>query len=213
MKIGIIGAGNVGTAIGKLLTAKGHRVFVSFAKTPDEIAKAAAAIGGTAQSGSVADAVAFGDVVVLATPYAATPAALKQAGDAKTRRIVWDCTNALKPDYSGLAVGFNTSAGEEVQKLAPWARVVKAIPPSAELMRSARRLLGGNKVTVFLCSDDAEAKKTVESLVREIDADPIDAGPLQSARYAEPAGYMIVKLYMMGMGGRIGIGLLRETSK
>jgi predicted dinucleotide-binding enzyme len=124
MKIGIIGAGNVGTAIGKLLAAKGHQIFLSFSKTAEELAKAAATAGANVQSGSVADAIAFGDVIVLATPYAATAEALKQAGSPKANKILWDCTNALKPDFSGLAIGLTTSAAEEVQKLALWARVV-----------------------------------------------------------------------------------------
>jgi predicted dinucleotide-binding enzyme len=162
------------------------------------------------QSGSVVDAVKFADVVVLAMPFAVTAEALRQAGNPESGRILWDCTNALRPDWAGLAIGFSTSAGEEVQKLAPWARVVKGIPPAAWVLHSPQRLLEGRKSTVFLCSDDADAKKTVASLVTEIDADPVDAGPLRSARYAEPAGYLIVQLYMLGKGERIGLSFLRE---
>jgi 8-hydroxy-5-deazaflavin:NADPH oxidoreductase len=65
MKIGIIGAGNVGTAIGKLLTRRDHEVLLSFSKTTDDLANAARAVGGNVQTGSVAEAAAFGDVVVL----------------------------------------------------------------------------------------------------------------------------------------------------
>lgn len=212
MKIGIIGAGNIGTAIGKLLTAKGHKVFLSFSKTAEDLAKAAGAVGSGAQTGSVADAVAFADAVVLATPYTATAEALKQAGNPKITKILWDCTNALTPDRSGLAIGLTTSAAEEVQKLAPWARVIKGIPPSAYLIDSSNRLLEGRKVSVFLCGNDADAKNVVRSLVTDIDADPVDAGPLQSARYAEPAGYLIVQLYLQGMGGRIGLSFLHEKT-
>ena len=212
MKIGIIGAGNVGTAIGKLLTAKGHKVFLSFSKAAEDLAKAAGVVGGGAQSGSVADAIAFADVVVLATPYSATADALKQAGSPKPKKILWDCTNALTADYNGLAIGHTTSAAEEVLKLAPWARVVKGIPPSAYLMASSVRTLENRKVSVFLCSDDADARNVVRSLVTDIDADPVDAGPLKNARYAEPAGYLIVQLYMLGMGGRVGFSLLHEQT-
>lgn len=212
MKIGIIGAGNVGTAVGKLLAGKGHDVFLSFSKTAEDLRKAAGAVSGSAQSGAVADAVAFADAVVLATPYLATADALGQAGNPKTKKILWDCTNALTADYSALAIGHTTSAAEEVQKAAPWARVVKGIPPSAYVMASPQRLLEARKVSVFLCSDDAEAKKTVSALVTEIDADPVDAGPLKNARYAEPAGYLIVQLYILGMGTRIGMSLLRESA-
>jgi 8-hydroxy-5-deazaflavin:NADPH oxidoreductase len=212
MKIGIIGAGNVGTAIGKLLTRRDHEVLLSFSKTTDDLANAARAVGGNVQTGSVAEAAALGDVVVLSTPYVATADALKKAGNPKETKILWDCTNALTADRKGLAIGHTTSAAEEVQKLAPWARVVKGIPPSAYLMQSPNRLLEGRKVSVFLCSDDAAAKKMVSGLVTEIDADPLDAGELKNARYVEPAGYLVVQLYMLGMGGRIGMSFLRESA-
>jgi 8-hydroxy-5-deazaflavin:NADPH oxidoreductase len=174
---------------------------------------AAGAVGGGAETGSVADAVAFADVVVLATPYTATAEALSQAGNPKATRILWDCTNALKPDASGLVIGLTTSAAEEVQKLAPRARVIKAIPPSAYLMDSSRRLLEGRKASVFLCGNDADAKNAVKALVTDIDADPVDGGPLQNARYAEPAGYLIVQPYLLGMGGRIGLSFLHSRQR
>jgi 8-hydroxy-5-deazaflavin:NADPH oxidoreductase len=210
MKIGIIGAGNIGTAVGKRLAAKGHQVFLSFSRSAEDLAKAARTVGCGVQSGSVEDSVAFADLIVLGTPYSATADALRQAGRPEGRKILWDCTNALKADMSGLEIGLTTSAAEEVQKLAPWTRVVKGIPPSAYLLHSTKRLVEGKKVSVFLCSNDQDAKKTVASLVEEIDADPVDAGPLQNARYTEPAGYLIVQLYLLGRGGRIGMSFLRE---
>jgi predicted dinucleotide-binding enzyme len=210
VKIAIIGAGSVGTAIGKLLAAGGHEVFVCFAKTAEELANATRTIGHKALSGTVAAAAAFGDVIVLATPYVVTAEALKQAGTPDAGKILWDCTNALMPDMSGLSIGTNTSAGEEVQRLAPWARVVKAIPPAAALMNSPSPLIGGRKVAIFFRSDDAQAKAIVASLVAEIKADPMDAGTLMNARYSEPACYLVVQLYMHGMGERIGLSVLRE---
>ena len=63
-------------------------------------------------------------------------------------------------------------------------------------MHSSERQVQGKGVSVFLCSDDAEAKKVVASLVAEIDADPVDTGPLSSARYTEPAGFLVVQLYL-----------------
>jgi predicted dinucleotide-binding enzyme len=210
MKIGIIGGGHVGTAVGKLLAAHGHEVLVSFAKSPAELTEAAAAIGSGTGIGSVADVVAFADVVVLATPYMVTAEALKQAGEQTTSKTLWDCTVALKADWSDLAAGFTTSAAEEAKAHAPWARVVKAIPPPAEVMHSPQRLLQGRKATVFVCSDDADAKAAVSALVQEIDADPVDTGPLANARYTEPAACLLLQLYRLGMGGRIALSLLRE---
>jgi len=209
MKIGIIGAGNVGTGLAKNLVRKGHQVLFSFAKDRDKLAATARSFGG--RSGTVAEAIAFGDVVVLATPWSATPDALQQAGPIKERKILWDCTNALKPDLSGLAIGTTTSAGEEVARLAPWARVVKAIPPFAELLHSPDVRVAGHPVDIFMCSDDAEAKAVVRQLLFDLDTAPIDAGPLRNARYAEPAGFLVVQLaYALGFGTRLGLSLLHQ---
>jgi predicted dinucleotide-binding enzyme len=207
MKIGIIGAGNVGTGLSKLLRPKGHEIMLSFTKDANQLAQSAKSFG--ARSGSVSDAVGFGEVVVLATPWVVTKEALAQAGAPAGKKILWDCTNALKPDMSGLAIGTTTSAGEEIQRAAPWARVVKAIPPFAELMNTGDVRIGGKGVGTFVASDDAEAKRVVISLVQDLGAEPTDAGPLMNARYIEPAGFLLVQLaYVQGLGSKIGLSLL-----
>jgi 8-hydroxy-5-deazaflavin:NADPH oxidoreductase len=161
MKIGIIGAGNVGAGLTKRLVPKGHSVMLSFRKEAAQLKSAAAAVG--ALAGTVAEAVEFGDVVVLATPWVVTADALKQVGKMTQKKILWDCTNALKPDMSGLVLGTTTSGGEEVANLAPWARVVKAIPPFAEVMHSSSMLIDGARPAVFVCSDDSEARTVVSN--------------------------------------------------
>ena len=208
MKIGIIGAGNVGTGLTKLLTPKGHEIMLSFSKDADKLAGTAKAFG--AKSGSVAEAVAYGEVVVIATPWIATKDAIAQAGNPAGEKIVWDCTNALKPDTSGLAIGTTTSAAEEIQKAAPWARVVKAIPPFAEAMHSGSVRIGTKGAGVFVAADDAEAKRIVTTLVQDLGAEANDVGPLANSRYIEPACYLIVHLaYVQGFGTKIGLNLQR----
>ncbi len=209
MNIGIIGAGNVGTGLARILGGKGHRILLSFSKDAAKLAASAHAFGATA--GTVPEVIAFGDLVVLATPWGATAAALQQSGPVTGKKILWDCTNALKPDLSGLTIGTTTSAGEEVARLAPWARVVKAIPPFAEMMHAPGMRVAGQPVSVFMCSDDADAKSVVRGLLTDLDAAPIDAGPLRNARYVEPAGFLLVQLaYVLGHGSRIGLGFLEE---
>lgn len=209
MKIGIIGAGNVGTGLAKHLIPLGHEVMFSFSKDMTKLQETAKAFG--ASSASVEDAVAFADVVVLTTPYAAIEEALKQAGTPADRKILWDCTNALRPDMSGLLVGTTWSAAEEVQTQAPWARVVKAIPPFAEVLHSDRIALKGGPIGVFACSDDAQAKAVVSGLLQDMGVAITDAGPLMNARYAEPAAFLLVQLaYALGHGSRIGLALVAD---
>lgn len=211
MKIGIIGAGNLGAGLAMQLRKQGHAVVLSFSRDREKLQRAASSLG--AKAGSAAEAAAFGEVVILATPWIAAQEALKQAGQSLGGKILWDCTNALKPDMSGLLIGTTTSGGEEVSKLAPQARVVKAIPPFAELLRSSSVLIGGGRSTVFVCSDDEGARRVVAGLVRDIGADPVDAGALAMARYAEPTGMLLAQLaYFRGLGARIGLSLLREAT-
>jgi 8-hydroxy-5-deazaflavin:NADPH oxidoreductase len=209
MKIGIIGAGKVGTGLAKHLVAQGHQVMFSFSKDKNKLQETAMAFG--AAAGTVAEAVAFADVVVLTTPYVANAEALAQAGQVDGKKVLWDCTNALKPDMSGLLVGTTTSAAEEVQKLAPWARVVKAIPPFVQVLHSDNLQLKGGRIGVFTCGDDAAGKATVGSLLTSIGVEVTDVGPLTNARYTEPAGFLLVQLaYAQGMGARIGLSLVRD---
>ncbi len=211
MDIGIIGAGNIGTGLGKRLAAKGHRIVVSFARSQAKLDAAAQAIGGDVRSGLPAEAARFGEAVIVATPWSVMLDAVRGVAEAIAGKVVWDTTNPLKPDMSGLEIGTSTSAGEEMAKTAPAARVVKAVPPFAEVLHSATMQLGGVRPGVFVCGDDTAARTLVLGLVADIGADGVDAGPLQLARYTEPLGMLLVQLaYMKGMGARIGATLLRD---
>lgn len=209
MKIGVIGAGNLGGAIGTILAARGHEVLFSFSREPEKLAELASRT--RSRAGSPAEAAEFGDVILLATPWIATTQALTQAGTIRGK-VIWDATNALKPDMSGLAIGTTTSAGEEVARMQPWARVVKAVPTFAEVLASGDRRIAGQRNAVYVCGDDPAARQLVAGLVEEIDAQAIDAGPLALARYTEPAGMLLAQLaYARGMGARIGTHFLRGT--
>jgi 8-hydroxy-5-deazaflavin:NADPH oxidoreductase len=211
MKIGVIGAGKVGTGLTKYLVPAGHDVMLSFSKDIAALSDTARQFG--ASAGTVAEAVAFADVVVLCTPFAATPAALGQVGEVAGRKPLWDCTNALKPDMSGLVIGTTTSAGEEVQKLAPWADVVKGIPPFAELLHSGNLKLQGGPIGVFTCGDNAAAKQAVSGLLMTLGVSVTDAGPLINSRYTEAAGFLLIQLaYAQGLGARIGLALHQDKT-
>jgi 8-hydroxy-5-deazaflavin:NADPH oxidoreductase len=209
MKIGIIGSGNMGASMGTIWAAKGHKVLFSFSKDREKLRAVAIAAGPNASNGTPADAVAFGEVIVLSVPWAAVSEALDAAG-VLDNKILFSCVNCLKPDFSGLAVGTTNSAAEEIAKLAPDAKVVEAIPPMAQILAAESRRLNGQQITTFYCGDDEAAKLSVAALLRDLDLEPIDAGPLTSARYIEPAGMLSVQLaYNMGLGPNIGMKLLR----
>src|SRR4051794_13987718 len=126
MKIGIIGAGNVGGTVGRRWAARGPDVLFGVRHPDDDkTRRLVAAVGPRARAGTVAAAASFGEVVVLATPWPATESAVRAAGDLAGKAVI-DCTNPLTPDVSGLEVGFGTSGAEQVARWAAGARVVKA---------------------------------------------------------------------------------------
>lgn len=207
MQIGILGAGKIGGGLARRLVPAGHEVMLAGRDSTHDLAERARRLG--ARAGGVGEAARFGEVVVLAVPWAEVRAALHAAGTL-AGRILWDCTNPLAPDLSGLVVSGARSGGEEVAAAVPAARVVKAIPPFSELLNGAPLPAGAAKPAVFLCADDAAAKQVVAPLVAALGAEAIDAGALRNARYAEPAGMLLVQLaYPQGLGGRIGATLVR----
>ena len=210
MNIGIIGSGKMGSGLGKLWAQKGHHVFFSFSRDLKKLAALAESSPGC-RAGTPAETVAASEVVLLSTGWAAVEEALKAAGEIKNK-IVIDCTNPLKPDLSGLAVGTTTSAGEEVAKLIPHSRVVKAFNTVfAEIYHSETRLFGSRRPTMFFCGDDARAKSAVSALANEIGFEPIDAGPLASARYLEPLVMLMIQLgHKQGLGTNIALSLIHR---
>lgn len=209
MKIAILGAGNVGTALARRLSSAGHDIMLGFGRDPEAVAAAAAAAG--AAHGTPDELAAFGEVIAIAVPWGAVGDALAALGPV-SGKIIWDCTNPLAPDLSGLLVGGETSAGEEIARLLPGARVVKGVPPFAELMHADDPAIGGEAPGLFVAGDDAEAKAVVAGLLAQLPAAVVDAGPLMVARFIEPAMLLVVRLaYLQGMGPRIALAVQTEA--
>ena len=207
MNLGIIGAGSLGTALGGRLAERGHTIMFGGGASAQD-----AAVRQRARVGSNAETAAFGDVVILAVPFAAIDAALAEAALLRGR-VLWSCVNALKPDYTGLVVGFDNSAAEEIARRAPGARVVAALPPFAHAIAAGQLSYDRDLApTVFVCGDDAAAKGIVERLVRDIGAHPVDAGPLEAARLVEPAMMLAVSIAYAGVPRDVGLRLLERTS-
>lgn len=190
MDIAIIGAGNVGRALGGSSVRAGHAVTISSASPED--ARAVAQATGARAAGSNGAAIEAADVVVLAVPYAAVEGILGELGDALYGKIVVDVTNPLLPDASGLATE-GTSAAELIQARVPAARVVKAFN-TAFAARQAEPVVDGIQLDGFVAGDDEEAKSKVLELVQSIGFRPIDAGPLAMARALEALGLLHITL-------------------
>jgi len=211
VKIAIIGAGNVGGTLGKGWAKKGHEVFFGVRRPQDpEIQDLLKATGGGARAGFPAEAAAFSEVVVLATPWKATEAAVKSAGDL-SGKILIDCTNPLKADLSGLEIGHTTSGGEQVAVWARGAKVFKAFNTTGSNIMAAP-VIQGIPTVMFVCGDDAAAKPRVLQLARDLGFNPVDAGPLKQARLLEPWALLWIYLAFNGSVGRdYGFALLPRS--
>jgi NADPH-dependent F420 reductase len=192
MNIAIIGAGNVGKALGSSSVRAGHSV-VFAAKHPDHARAAAEQTGGRAASSS-REAAEAAEVIVLAVPYPALDAVLAGLGDALAGKVVVDATNPLNAEYSGLAVE-GTSAAEEIQRKAGAARVVKAFN-TVFAARQADPVVDGAPVDGFVAADDEDAKAQVLELARSIGMRPIDVGGLPMARALEQMAFLNISLQL-----------------
>ena len=188
MKIGILGTGDVGKALGKGFITLGHEVKMGSRDAANEKALAwAREMGPKASAGTFADAAAFGEIVVLATLGEANESALRSAGPEKFRgKVVIDTTNPL--DFSSgmpkLVVPEGGSAGAQVQRLLPDAHVVKAFNTvgNAHMFRPD---FPGGPPDMFICGNDEEAKKKVAAILTDFGWGTVDVGGIDASHYLE----------------------------
>lgn len=206
MRLSILGAGNVGMALGRAFARRGETV-VFGVPDPAKYADAAAAFG--ARAAGVAEAIAASDVVVLAVPYAAVATIARSVPDWQGKILV-DATNPLGPGLAGLSLGTTTSGGEVLASLAQGARVVKAFNTTGAENLGDPRYPGGS-LFMPVCGDDAQARERVLALATRIGFDAVDLGPLSAARYLEPFAMTWIHLAIkQGYGRRFAFALLRR---
>ena len=208
MKIGILGVGNVGGALGRGWARAGHEVRFGVRKASDpKVSRLVEEAGGGAAAVAVAEAAAWGEVVTLAVPWSACEEVLAAAGDL-SGKVLLDCTNPLARDLSGLVVGADASAGERVAAWAAGARVVKIFNTTGAGNMADPRY-GDEATTMLYCGDDPAAKETAAGLAADLGFDPVDAGPLVRARLLEPFALLWISLaYGQGRGPNIAWKLL-----
>jgi 8-hydroxy-5-deazaflavin:NADPH oxidoreductase len=209
LKIAIIGAGNVGSALGRRWAALGHDiVFGVRDPTREKYQGLVVQTGGRARLDGNGAACRGADAVLLATPWPTTEAALQACGPLEGRILV-DATNPLGADMR-LLVGHTDSGGEQVARWSPGARVVKAFNTTGfNVMEDP--VIGGRHAAMFLAGDDPAAKSVVADLATAIGFEAVDAGPLQSARMLEPLAQLWIHCaYRQGLTRDYAFHLIRR---
>jgi predicted dinucleotide-binding enzyme len=213
MKVGILGSGMVGQALGAGFASKKHSVMLGTRDPAQE--KVLAWIrktGNGVRAGTHAEAARFGDIVVLATAWTGTEEAIKLASPANLAgKVVIDVTNPLdfQTGSPTLSIGFNDSAGERVQRWIPGAKVVKAWNTvTAATMISPSREEG--MPDMFIAGDDSEAKVKVTAVLREFGWPVIDLGGIEESRLLEPLAMIWIKYYLQSGSGTHAFRLLRK---
>ena len=190
MKIGIIGAGNIGSAVAELFTKAGHEVVISNSRGPQTLDDLAEKLGDGASAGTVDEARDFGNVVVVTIPLKAITALPANGWENK---IVID-TNNYYPDRDGKIADLDsgaTTSSELLENQLPGARIVKGFNT---IWSEHLKIQGNTKLplddrrAIFIAGDDSQAKETVAKLIEDIGYAAIDTGFLREGGRTQQPG-------------------------
>lgn len=199
MKIAVIGSGHMGGTLGKRWAGEGYPVmFGSRDPHSDKIRSLLQAAGARAQAGTVAEAIAFGEIVLLAVIPTEVERVLREAGDLENKILI-NCTNRFD----------GKSADLEVLRLARNARVVRAFHTLPwEVIENPR--FGPTNATAFLSGDHPEAKEIVARLCRDIGLDPVDAGLSDNMEKVEASIGTLWQVLAPSFGREFSLRVLRR---
>ncbi|MCI4371104.1 MAG: NAD(P)-binding domain-containing protein [Thermoplasmata archaeon] len=204
MKVGILGSGDAGQALGRGFASRGHDVKIG-SRTPNSEALAAwkKQVKGKGSTGTLEETAKHGEIIVLVTRGTAAEEVLRKAGVKNLAgKVVIDVTNPLdssKGPVPGLFVGTTDSLGERLQRLVPEAKLVKAFNTVSNDQMVDPEYVGGNP-EMLICGNDAAAKKKVAGILKEFGwPGAMDVGTIEAARWLEAS----VPLWVL-VGLRIG---------
>lgn len=199
--IAVIGAtGNMGSNIAKNLSKGNNRILLF----GNEKEKVAAVINEIKSSNAAADVEALAcptdasweaDIIILAVPYEAEQEIAEKIKEVANQKIVVSIANPLNESYDGLVTAPDTSAAEELQKLLPNSKVIKAFNTTFAADFSTP-IIDGKQVDAFIAGNDEEALQTVAELVTTAGFNPIIAGDLKVSRTLENMQLLLIQLGM-----------------
>lgn len=202
MRVGILGSGLIGSKLGTVFARAGHAVVFSYSRSHEKLRQLADEAGGTARSGTLADAASDADTIVLAVHWTRVDDVLAQVGPLSGKTVL-TCSLPMSEDDSHLVVGHSTSGAEALAAKVPEARVVSAFSsvPSEVLLPVFERRGQGTPPDLVYCGDDGDAKEKAATLIRDVGFYPVDLGSLSTARYIEPFSLLVAHLAYSGSIG------------
>ena len=213
MKVGILGSGDVGIQLANGFLALNHKVKIGTRDTSKQNITNWLEQNSNASTGSFEETAAFGDLIIIATLWAATPDVINLSNKNNfTGKTVIDVTNPL--DFSKgmpptLSIGHTDSAGETVQRLLPQAKVVKAFNTVGNAHFYHPNFPGGPP-TMFICGNDSESKKQVTSILKDFGWETLDTGGIEASRLLEPLAMIWILHYFKTNTGNHAFKLLRK---
>jgi predicted dinucleotide-binding enzyme len=193
MKIGFIGSGNIGGAIGELMARAGHEVFFS-SRNPDNLKPLVARVGARARAGTPKEAIAFADVVFLGVPYSSMPQIGQDYAAALKGKIVIDAGNPNPRRDGAIAeAAVAKGAGIATQEHLPGARIVRAFNQLNNKVFLSQAHRAGEKVAVPLGGNDKEALAVVSRLVSDAGFDPVIVGSLAESKSFDSSAPIFLK--------------------
>ncbi|HEY0783598.1 MAG TPA: NAD(P)-binding domain-containing protein [Thermoanaerobaculia bacterium] len=202
MRIGILGSGLMGAKLGTIFARAGHEVVFSYARSSKKLLQLARDAGGNARAGTPAEAARDADAVLLAVHWSRFDDVLAQAGSL-AGRVVLTCSLPMNDEDTALVVAGSSSGAEELAKRLPEARIVCAFNtvPSEVLFGVYEARSKAHRPSLVYCGDDLGAKEVAAQLISDVGFEPVDAGPLSTARYTEPFALLVARLAYEGEGG------------
>ena len=202
MKIGILGSGLMGGKLGTLFARVGHDVVFSYSRSREKLEQLAREARRNAQAGTPAEAAEGADAMLVAVHWSRVDDVLRQAGDLSGKVLV-TCSLPMNADDTKLVVGGSSSGAEELARKAPRAKVVAAFGtvPSEVLFGVYEARRRKRRPSLVYMSDEPRARKVASELISDVGFEPVDAGPLRIARYAEPFTMLVAQLAYEGDEG------------
>jgi predicted dinucleotide-binding enzyme len=187
LKIGVVGSGRLGGTVGGLWAKAGHQVFFS-SRHPEELTTLTESLGPNARAGTVEQAIAFGDVILIAVPYPALPALGRDHAKGLAGKIVLNASNPVLPRDGDVAkAAQEKGVGAADAEYLAGTRLVRAFNSTGASKFASEAHRQGEKIGVAIAGDDAQAMKVAAQLVRDAGFEPVAVPLARAKEFAPPA--------------------------